>query len=245
MAPAPTMFNASIALVNQIGKSASRKRTSPAMPVSRKTTTKTPNHRIARRTSRKTRAPSGARIPQSPTPPDGRNPPTNICPTAVMRRMSRSWMTRRSAEAAGPREEHQRADRDGEVDERKHANPRAEGEVDSSPYHRHGQDQHREQHEEGLLVAEVLVVLGIRAEPGEPCRRVVNPRTACSGAGPGLRLRLLGHAFGRPRVRVSSTSTGASSRVLPGDGKRVRAASTAGSQVETGSRSRCARRPPQ
>ena len=37
-APAPMTFNASIVLVNQTGRSASGKNTSPAMPVRRKTT---------------------------------------------------------------------------------------------------------------------------------------------------------------------------------------------------------------
>ena len=96
MAPAPTMFNANIVLGNQVGKGASGKNSSPAIPVRRKTSTKATNQRMARRTSRKTRAPSGARIPHSATPPDGRNPPTNICPAVGLRMMSRSWVTRRS-----------------------------------------------------------------------------------------------------------------------------------------------------
>jgi hypothetical protein len=89
-APVPMIFNASIVLVNQMGRSASVNRTSPAMPKSRNTRTNAINQRTACRTSRKTRAPSGARMPHSPTPPDGRNPPTSICPAAVVRRISRS-----------------------------------------------------------------------------------------------------------------------------------------------------------
>ena len=43
----PMTFNASIVLVNHTGRSASGKNTSPAMPVSRKTTTKATNQRTA------------------------------------------------------------------------------------------------------------------------------------------------------------------------------------------------------
>ena len=43
----PMTFNASIVLVNQTGRSASENNTSPARPVSRKTTRKAPNQRTA------------------------------------------------------------------------------------------------------------------------------------------------------------------------------------------------------
>ena len=51
--------------------------------------------------------------------------------------------------------------------------PKAE--VEAAPHDGHGQDQDREQDEERLLLAQVLVVLGIGADPGEPCRHVVDP----------------------------------------------------------------------
>ena len=89
-------FNASIVLVNQTGRSASANNASPATPVRRKTTTKTPNQRTACRTSRKTSAPSGARMPHNPTPPEGRKPPTSICPAVVVNRMSRSCVSSRN-----------------------------------------------------------------------------------------------------------------------------------------------------
>jgi hypothetical protein len=91
----PITFNASIVLVNQAGRSASENSASPARPVSRKTTMNAPNQRTAWRTSRKTSAPSGARTPHNPTPPEGRNPPTSICPTVVVRRMSSNCVTRK------------------------------------------------------------------------------------------------------------------------------------------------------
>ena len=78
MEATPTMFNASIVLVNHNGRSASAKSTSPRIPVSRNTNRNATNQRTAWRTSRKTRAPKGARMPQSPTAPEGRNPPTSI-----------------------------------------------------------------------------------------------------------------------------------------------------------------------
>jgi hypothetical protein len=89
--PAPTTLRASIVVVNQTGTSASGKNISPRMPVTRKTTRNPTNQRTAWPTSRKTRAPSGARMPHSPTPPEGRNPPAVICPAVVVRRTSSSW----------------------------------------------------------------------------------------------------------------------------------------------------------
>jgi hypothetical protein len=64
-------------------------------------------------------------------------------------------------------EQRQRADRDREVDERDDPHRLAEREIDAAPHDGHGQDQHGQQHEERLLVAELLVVAGIRADPGD------------------------------------------------------------------------------
>ena len=88
------MLSASIVVVNQWGTGAGGKNSSPAMPRSTNAHRNPMNQRIACRTSRKTSAPSGARIPHSPTPPAGRKPPANICPTVVVRRMSRSCVVR-------------------------------------------------------------------------------------------------------------------------------------------------------
>ena len=93
-APVPITLSASIVVVNHAGTSTSGKTSSPTMPKTTNVTTNATNHPIARRTSRKTRAPSGARKPHSATPPEGRNPPDSICPSAVMTMTSRSWTTR-------------------------------------------------------------------------------------------------------------------------------------------------------
>ena len=34
-------------------------------------------------------------MPHNPTPPEGRNPPTSICPAVVVNKMSRSCVTRK------------------------------------------------------------------------------------------------------------------------------------------------------
>ena len=71
MLPAKTTFRASIALENQPGSVASAKNSSPPIPVSRKTAMNPTNQRTADRTSMKTSAPSGARMPHTPTTPEG------------------------------------------------------------------------------------------------------------------------------------------------------------------------------
>ena len=114
-------------------------------------------------------------MPHNPTPPEGRNPPTSICPAVVVSRMSRSCVTRRELEASGSREDHQRAERDGEVDVRNDADQRAEAEVETAPHHGNGQDQDGEQDEERLLLAQFLVVPDIGADPSKPRRSVGDP----------------------------------------------------------------------
>ena len=131
MAPAPMMFSANIVLGNQLGKSASGKKSSPATPVRRKTNTKATNQRMARRTSRKTRAPSGARIPHSATP-DGEEPADEHLPGVRGEEDVGELGDEEKAEAAGLREDHQGAERDGEVDER--GDTRQRTEADEAPH---------------------------------------------------------------------------------------------------------------
>ena len=66
---------------------------SPAIPDPRKTSTYATYQRAADLTFEKTSAPSGARIPQRPTPPDARNPPSGIMDIVGASRMS-TWFTR-------------------------------------------------------------------------------------------------------------------------------------------------------
>jgi hypothetical protein len=92
-------------------------------------------------------------------------------------------------EALGSCEHHQGRHRDSEVDERSDAHPRTESEVQDPPDDGHGCDQHREQDEERLLLAQLLVIPGIRADPpnqGGPLgdrtdtpRRLVRERRGC------------------------------------------------------------------
>ena len=58
-------------------------------------------------------------MPHSPTPPDGRNPPDEHLPGRRREEDVEELDDEEEPEAPGPREDHQRADRDGEVDERK------------------------------------------------------------------------------------------------------------------------------
>ena len=96
MVPPTAMFKASIVLVNQPGNSGQTgPMTSPTIPDPRKTTTHARYQRTADLTSLKTSAPSGARIPQRPTPPERRNPPSGIIDSVGASRMS-TWPTRSS-----------------------------------------------------------------------------------------------------------------------------------------------------
>jgi hypothetical protein len=96
IAPPTAMFSASIVLVNQVGSGVQiGPMTSPAIPDPRKTTTNATYQRAADRTSLKTSAPSGARIPHSPTPPESRKPPSGIIDSVGASRMS-TWPTRSS-----------------------------------------------------------------------------------------------------------------------------------------------------
>ena len=98
-APVPTTLSASIVAVNHAGTSMSVKNSSPTMPSSTKAATNPTNQPMAWRTSRKTRAPSGASMPQSPTPPEGRNPPDSIWPIVVSSSTSSSCTVRNGPKA--------------------------------------------------------------------------------------------------------------------------------------------------
>ena len=96
MAPPTAMFRASIVLVNHSGSGAQTgPMASPAIPDPRNTTSHATYHRAADRTSLNTSAPSGARIPHRPTPPEARNPPSGIIDSVGASRMS-TWPTRSS-----------------------------------------------------------------------------------------------------------------------------------------------------
>ncbi len=89
IAPPTAMFRASMVLVNSRGISGGMAPSiSPRNPEPRKTTTNATYQRTADLTSLNTRAPSGARIPHSPTPPDPRKPPSGIIDRVGASRMS-------------------------------------------------------------------------------------------------------------------------------------------------------------
>ena len=96
MAPPTAMLRASIVLVNQLGSGDHIGPTiSPAIPDPRNTTRYATYQRVADPTSLNTSAPSGARIPHRPTPPESRNPPSGIIDSVGASRMS-TWPTRSS-----------------------------------------------------------------------------------------------------------------------------------------------------
>ncbi len=87
--PPTAMFRASIVLVNQTGSgSQTGPMTSPANPEPRNTTSHATYQRTADLTSLNTSAPSGARIPQKPTPAASRNPPSGIIDSVGASRMA-------------------------------------------------------------------------------------------------------------------------------------------------------------
>ena len=77
--PPTVMLRASIVLVNHSGTAGDTPPSSaPAIPEPRNTTSHATNQRAAVRTSLNTSAPSGARTPHRPTPPESRKPPSGI-----------------------------------------------------------------------------------------------------------------------------------------------------------------------
>jgi hypothetical protein len=95
-------------------------------------------------------------------------------------------------EVLGSREHHQGRNRDSAVDERSDAHPRAEGEVQDAPDDGHGCDEDRQQDEERLLLAQLLVVPRIRANPAQGRRHTGHP-AGLRGGIPRRGHRLLGH----------------------------------------------------
>jgi hypothetical protein len=89
IAPPTVMLRASIVVVNNPGIAGGMAPSiSPRNPEVRNTTAYARYQRAADRTSLNTRAPKGARIPHSPTPPDWRNPPSGIIDRVGASRMS-------------------------------------------------------------------------------------------------------------------------------------------------------------
>ena len=183
IAPAPMMFNANIVLGNQLGKGASGKNTSPAIPVRRNDQHEgdepadgaphlEEDESAERSQDRPQRHPAGREEPAHEHLP-GRRGEEDVDELG----------DEEKPEVAGSREDHQGAERDGEIDERGDACPRTEAEVEAAPHDGHRQDQRHDKGEERLLLTQVLVVPGIRADPGEPCHRVADPRIAGSGHG--------------------------------------------------------------
>ena len=79
-------------------------------------------------------------------------------------------------EVARPGEDRDRAERDGEVDEREHTGRRSEREVEAAPQQRDRQDQHGHEHEEGLADARFLVVSAVCADVGQTRERGLEER---------------------------------------------------------------------
>src|SRR4029453_4015839 len=129
-------------------------------------------------------------MPQSPPAPEGRNPPTSIIPAVGENRMSRSCVTRKGwnrrvrakttndpsetakytkgrTPARAPKAP-KRAGGDGEEQEGDPPARGAKAEVEAAPHEGDGQDQDGDHDEQRLLLAQLLVVPGIRADPSEP-----------------------------------------------------------------------------
>lgn len=112
-------------------------------------------------------------------------------------------------EVPGSREDHQRAERDGEVDERHDAHQRAEAEVEADPHERNGQDQDGEQDEQRLLLARFLVVPGVRADPSEGRGGAGDPTHPRSGSVRSRDRGVLGHERPDPSTGVVLVAVGA------------------------------------
>ena len=92
MVPPTVTLSASIRLENHSGSCGGRSSAIPVKPDARKTTTNAPYQRIPAPIPLKTRAPSGPRMPQMPTAPPGRNPPSAIIDRVGASMMSASWI---------------------------------------------------------------------------------------------------------------------------------------------------------
>ena len=87
----------------------------------------------------------GSQDPPQPDPPGRKEPSHQHLPGRGREEDVEKLDDQEQPEVSGPSEEHQRADRDGEIDVRNEADRRAEGEVRSAPHSGDGQDQHCEQ----------------------------------------------------------------------------------------------------
>ena len=174
------MFRASIVLVNQPGSSGQTgPMTSPTIPDPRKTTTNAMYQRTADRTSLKTSAASGARIPHRPTPPETKESAERDHRQRRREQDVDLAHPQQPREVARPREHRDRTEQDAEVHERHHADRRSEREIQRPPQRRDRQDQHRDQDQQRLAGAQVLVVLWIGADErqarGDAIRRRSDP----------------------------------------------------------------------
>jgi hypothetical protein len=102
--PPTATLRPSIVLVNHSGTAGDTPPiSSPAMPEPRNTTRYATYQRAALRTSLNTSAPSGARIPHRPTPPEPRKPPSGAIESVGASRMA-TWPTRRNLPKSRVRE---------------------------------------------------------------------------------------------------------------------------------------------
>ena len=116
------------------------------------------------RTPLKTSAPSGARMPHRPTPAASRNPPSGIIERVGASRIA-TWATRSSwANDRACGEDEDRAQQDCAVGQWHVADRRSEGQVEDRPQQCDREDQHRDEDEQRLVGARVLVVSWIRTD---------------------------------------------------------------------------------
>ena len=110
-------------------------------------------------------------------------------------------------EVARAREDDQCTEQDAEVHERHHTDRRSECEIQRPPHRRDGQDQHRDQDQQRLPSAQVLVVAGIRADErqarGDAIRRRSGP---VENVHRGRRYSWSGQRLPQPQRRTESGS---------------------------------------
>ena len=175
-APATVTLSAIIVVANQAGAATDRPDELAREPRYEEHDDERDEPAGRRRTSLKTRAPSGARMPHRPTPPAATKPPNDHRD----RRREQDVDQRHQEEpreVARAREHGDRTEQDGEVDERHHTDRRAEREVQRAPDQRDRQDQHGDQDEQRLSCAQVLVVVGVRADEHHTRRRAIYRRS--------------------------------------------------------------------
>ena len=146
--------------------------TMPARPQPRKTTRKATYQRIPARTPLNTRAPSGARMPQIPTAPDGTKPPSGIIEmvgatriaAAARRAGGRSSGSGRTRGSSRPRPRSRRTPAAG---------PAAGRHVEDAPGEPDRQDDDRDQDEQRLPEAGLVVVVRVGAHGGDAQKRAI------------------------------------------------------------------------